>query len=163
MTHGFGKTRPAAYAPRRCKSSVSTREKNRSSRHFRGAWNTLVNFNDPIESTMVYIPGAVFHRRFCRQRRRRRQRRRLGLLIFAYTLLRCIRFAFWFDWFVAAAREWNSERGEIAATGYQRRSLGCSSNVSPFQIFAATPLPVLWRIDFSFLFRNFLFFLFFSF
>lgn len=51
-THGFEKRAPAV-ANRR-----STREKNRSSRHFRGAWNTLVNFNDPIESTMAYTPVA---------------------------------------------------------------------------------------------------------
>lgn len=87
VTHGFEKRAPAV-ANRR-----STREKNRSSRHFRGAWNTLVNFNDPIESTMAYTPGANDDDSL------------LCLLIFPPTLLACIRFTFWFDWFVATARE----------------------------------------------------------
>lgn len=70
--NGFGNAFPPFGKSRR-----SRREKNRSSRHFRGAWNTLVNFNDPIESTMAYTsnpplvprvspPSTTLHRLFHR-------------------------------------------------------------------------------------------------
>lgn len=69
-----------------------THEKNRSSRHFRGAGIRSLILTIP-SNRRRHIPAAL---RFAAVHA---PTNHLCLLIFARTLLRCIRFAFSFDWF----------------------------------------------------------------